>query len=129
MTLTTLCKEAHSNAVEKGFYEGKNSERSFAELCMLVVTEISEAVESQRSGKNQPSQYDMCYYADHADFNDKDVCKTFKENVKDSLGDEIADAVIRIADLCGYMGIDLESHVKAKMKYNSTREKLHGKKY
>lgn len=129
MTLTTLSKEAHDNAVAKGFYDGKNKDRSFAELVMLVVTELSEAVEADRNHVRNPTQYEVSYYADHADFTDHDVIVGFKATVKDSIGDEIADSIIRIGDLCGYMGIDLESHVKAKMKYNTTREPLHGKKY
>lgn len=42
---------------------------------------------------------------------------------------EIADAVIRIADLCGNLGIDLEAHVAAKMEYNKYRPHKHGKAY
>ena len=38
-------------------------------------------------------------------------------------------AVIRIADLCGYLNIDLESHIKAKMRYNESRPYKHGKEY
>jgi hypothetical protein len=32
-------------------------------------------------------------------------------------------------DLAAFKGIDLEQHIKAKMRYNSMREKMHGKKY
>lgn len=129
MTLTTLCKEAHDNAVAKGFYDGTNANRSLAELLMLVVTELGEAVEAHRKGIKNPTQYEACYYAEHADFTHPDTIEGFREHIKDTLPDEISDAVIRIGDLCGYLGIDLESHVKAKMKYNATREPLHGKKY
>jgi NTP pyrophosphatase (non-canonical NTP hydrolase) len=53
----------------------------------------------------------------------------FAKDVKDTFEDELADAVIRIADLCGYLNIDLESHIKAKMRYNETRPHKHGKEY
>lgn len=36
------------------------------------------------------------------------------------------EAVIRIADLCGYMGIDLEGVIREKMEYNATRPYKHG---
>lgn len=40
---------------------------------------------------------------------------------------ELADAVIRIADLCGHMGIDLDDIVRRKMDYNDKRPYKHGK--
>lgn len=42
---------------------------------------------------------------------------------------ELADTVIRIADLCGYCDIDLEATIEEKMKYNETRPYKHGKKF
>ena len=53
----------------------------------------------------------------------------FEALVKDSVEDEIADAFIRLFDLCGFYGIDIEAHIKAKMAYNATRPAKHGKKY
>jgi NTP pyrophosphatase (non-canonical NTP hydrolase) len=43
--------------------------------------------------------------------------------------EEIADAIIRLCDIAGIYGIDLDWHVKAKMAYNETRPRLHGKSY
>jgi NTP pyrophosphatase (non-canonical NTP hydrolase) len=43
--------------------------------------------------------------------------------------DELADIMIRVMALAAYKGINLESHIKAKMRYNSLREYKHGKKY
>ncbi len=43
--------------------------------------------------------------------------------------DEAADMMIRVMDLASYLGIDLDAHVKAKMRYNSLRPIKHGKKY
>ena len=42
---------------------------------------------------------------------------------------ELADAVIRIADLCGHLGIDLEAAIALKMDYNETRPFKHGKRF
>jgi NTP pyrophosphatase (non-canonical NTP hydrolase) len=49
--------------------------------------------------------------------------------VKDTFEDELADAAIRIFDLAHSKGIDLQKHIEAKMRYNATREHMHGKKY
>ncbi len=43
--------------------------------------------------------------------------------------DKYTDVMIRVMDLANYKGIDLEFHVKAKMRYNSLRPYKHGKKY
>ena len=32
-------------------------------------------------------------------------------------------------DLAAFEGVDLEKHIKAKMRFNSLREHKHGKKY
>ena len=53
----------------------------------------------------------------------------YKDLVKGSFEEEMADIVIRVMDLCAFKNIDLEAHVKAKMRYNSLREYKHGKKY
>lgn len=42
---------------------------------------------------------------------------------------ELADVMIRCLDLSAYLGIDIEGHIKAKMRYNSLREYKHGKRY
>ncbi len=43
--------------------------------------------------------------------------------------DELADAVIRIFDLCGGLGIDLQKQIEWKTEYNKGRKKKHGKRY
>jgi hypothetical protein len=37
--------------------------------------------------------------------------------------------LIRTMDLAAFKGIDLESHIEAKMNRNSLREQKHGKNY
>ena len=41
---------------------------------------------------------------------------------------ELADTVIRIADLCGELELDLEEALRTKMKFNQTRPYRHGNK-
>ena len=42
---------------------------------------------------------------------------------------ELADAVIRIADLCGQLGLDLTQALELKMNYNASRPFKHGKNF
>lgn len=54
--LNKLAAEAHANAVEKGFWEGKPSNEHF--LC-LVISELMEAVEADRgSHRNRRANVD-----------------------------------------------------------------------
>ncbi len=116
MTLNELSRAAHSAAVAKGFYE---RERGFPELAMLVVTEIAEAVEADRNNEWTPC-------SPPCDGLEPD---TFETLYKDTVEDEIADIFIRLFDLCGFYGIDIDGHVAAKMAYNATRPPKHGKAY
>lgn len=48
---------------------------------------------------------------------------------KDTFEDELADVFIRLMDLCGYFGIDIQKQVEWKHTYNQTRPFKHGKAY
>lgn len=112
----------HKANVEKGFWE---EERNVGEMLMLVTSELSEALEAHRSGKLTPHYLDTRLHSQ----DDKEFAEGFKESVKDTFHDEIADAVIRLMDMAAGLGIDLDFHVAMKTRYNSTREKRHGKAY
>jgi NTP pyrophosphatase (non-canonical NTP hydrolase) len=104
-SIAEYCDEAHSMAVEKGWYKEK---RKVPELLCLVHSEISEALEHYRDGN-------MCTFVG-------------LDKKPDGFGIELADAVIRIFDLCGYFKIDLQRAIDIKMKYNKTRGYRHGNK-
>lgn len=56
------------------------------------------------------------------------LCK-YRSRKPEGVAVELADAVIRIADLCGYLGIDLDTVISEKMAYNETRPFKHGKRF
>lgn len=129
--LNNAANQIHTAARNKGFWD---SERETGTLLMLCVSELSEALEADRKDKfANLARFDemMARVQDYKrdDFRiDKEILY-FQENVKDTFEDEIADTVIRILDLCGARGIDLERHIDLKLKYNLTRERMHGKNY
>ena len=128
-SLNQLRDEIHANAKEKGFCDSK---KEVVTMLMLIVSELAEALEADKTG-------DFC------DFSKYEECKkemdvgirtseeiekyAFEKYIKNTFEDELADVIIRTLSICGYLGIDIERNVLAKMKYNKTREKMHSKKY
>ena len=96
-------KEAHEVAVSHGFYDGHEPGRNIGEALCLIHSEISEALDGHR--KDIPK-------GDHG-----------------WIGEELADAVIRIWDLCEYLNIDIADEVNKKHEINKSRPYKHGKKY
>lgn len=128
MKLKELMTEIHEDNVKKGFWENKETKNT-GELLMLCVSELSEALEAHRKEKfanivqfNQDRQTTP-FHEESA------TIQAFKDNIKDTFEDEIADTVIRLFDLCEGFGIDLETHIRLKIEYNKTRPYKHGKLY
>jgi len=97
--------EIYETAKAKGFWEdGWN--RNKGEMVMLIITELSEAVEAHRKDrKSLTSSFEnaMLAYKDwdkDSEGYKKQWLHNFQLWVKDSVEDEIADAVIRILDYC-----------------------------
>lgn len=157
MEIKELIKKAHDNAGSKGFYhekeyscagfekcdhkiftcnENKNCgeyipivsvrkiDKNIGELLMLIVSELGEALEADRKGT-----YPLYELFQSEIDEGKPFQEAFKNHIEDTLHDELADAVIRICDMCGYLNIDLEKHIELKMKYNEIREHKHREKY
>jgi NTP pyrophosphatase (non-canonical NTP hydrolase) len=130
MNINNLIELSHSTAKEKGFWD---SERNIPELLMLVVSELSEGLEALRKEhKSNPDTVSSLYnsYLEEPYPMDAETFKTeFQNHVKNSFEDEIADTVIRLFDLCGGLGIDLETHILLKINYNKLRGYKHGKTF
>lgn len=116
-------ESAHDNACIKGFWDNRRlleavaaahsdlGLHSFAvnstalAALALVTSEISEAAEAIRHG-NKPDDKIPQFSGAEA---------------------ELADAIIRIMDLAGGMGWNVAEAIAAKVSFNSTRPRLHGK--
>jgi NTP pyrophosphatase (non-canonical NTP hydrolase) len=131
-------------------------QRSFAELLMLVVSECAEALEDWRNGYevDKPRWQVTSRTPDAPTANleahgDRMRLRTASETREVSLNNvddrellrghgwytkpigipsELADIIIRILDISGAYGVDIEDAVRTKMEFNETREVRHGGK-
>ena len=92
--MNELAKEIAAWRDKKGFV---TNWENMPEKLMLVVTELSEAMEAYR-------------HYDHKEFET-----------------EIADTFIRLFDICGSINLDIETAIKEKMEVNKQRPFKHGK--
>lgn len=107
MTINEFANEVHKNAVEHGWWE---TERTFPEIAALIHSEISEALEEYRDGRQAAEIY------------------LGNSGKPEGIPIELADAIIRIFDYCAFVGIDIEAALKCKHEYNKSRQYRHGGK-
>jgi hypothetical protein len=105
-TIEELTILVHKIAREKGWWD---SIREAGTMHMLMVSEIAEATEEARKGSAP------IYYNPNSSKPEGELI-------------ELADAVIRIMDYCGFLGWNLQKAIELKIKYNETRDYKHGGK-
>ena len=95
-TLNRYAKDCHQRSVAKGFWDEAHTVWHYL---MLAFGELHEAIEADRLGKwakLDPDTIDTLQRIEGAPY-----AQTFLREVKDTVEDEIADAVIRLLDLLG----------------------------
>lgn len=141
MKISQAVNRAHDIALKHGWWDKEKLEPTqFGTLIALVHSELSEALEESRNGRSTNETYYECnmkpksieMYCEYpkeefcgAPEKDRAKCKNAKPC---GIPSELADAVIRIFDICGHYNIDLERIIEEKMNYNETRPYKHGGK-
>lgn len=109
--INDLAKEIHANAVNKGFYDKPTS---VAERIALMHSELSEALEADRGNRYcSENIFGVRGWASDSKFKE-----AYDMAVKGTVEEEMADIIIRVLDFCAHKNIDIEQHVKAKMRYD-----------
>lgn len=99
--LNNLAKEIHENAVANGWYEGM---RSTNELLFLVKSEMFESFEAFRGNKYTNKVHALPILEELVHHKHLDTY-SFKNEIKDTFEDEIADIFIRSLDMAAYKGV------------------------
>lgn len=105
MTIKDLINKSTEVARAKGWGET----RTFGDLISLMHSELSEALEEFRQGRD----YTEIYYTD---------------GKPEGIPIELADCIIRIAHFCGEYDVDLTNAIMIKVAYNERRSFRHGGK-
>lgn len=110
-TLNNWRDAIHEYAIDKGWWDvSYAASRNFGDLIALVHTELSEAYEEWRNG-HKP---DEAYYRE--------------DGKPEGIPSELMDVLIRVLDMCGFFGIDVDKFIEEKHRFNLTREYRHGGK-
>lgn len=132
--LNTLATEVFEANAAKGFWD---RERPLTETTMLIVTELAEAVEEERAGnagvyyRDVPSN-EVVLVGDtyvNQDGLVRTKPRTSAPLKPEGVDVELIDSLIRLLDLLGSRGTDVDGLLRQKLAFNASRPRRHGKGY
>jgi len=114
----TLSKQIYEANKEKGFHDEVLSDKHYL---TLVISELMEAIEADRKGK-RADIIKYYYYMDNEPEPQKEISfpTIFNTYIKDTVEDELADAVIRLLDFAGTKNFDLSDMAHTVSTFNNT---------
>lgn len=132
--LNDLARKVHEVASQHGFWgdglsprAGGTPTRNFGELLALVHSEVSEALEEYRNGHD----YNETYYKGvetGADWPGDYPPNSLMSWKPCGIPTELADIILRVLDLCGAYGINIDRALREKHEHNKLRPPRHGGK-
>lgn len=116
INLNELRDRAYKTACEHGFHD---KELSNEHCFCLIISELMEAVEADRKGKHADRESFKSSYEDEEPHDDVNFKYCFEKYIKGTVEEELADACIRLFDLCGLRKIDINDFTE-EMIYEAT---------
>lgn len=92
-------RNIHADNRAKGFW---NQERNEREALALIVCEMAEAIEQHRLGNLVSPDKVIDTWRSYESDGDEKYILAYRNNIKESTEEELADVLIRVADLCGF---------------------------
>ena len=119
MNLNELRDRAYNTAKEHGWHDKEYSDEHWL---MLIITEIAEAVQSDRKNLHADIAKFKEWQGNRLPLSEETRTRRFKENfdayIKNTVEDELADVVIRCLDLAGLHGWDLQNATENQLNNN-----------
>lgn len=118
--INRLVRRAHATAMKKGFYED-------AGLLKGVCGRFLKTFSNIKTVKNLLVVKRLALIHEEVSEALRELRK--KDYVPEKFAEELADICIRVFDLAGWLGIDLEMAILDKMKKNEDRPHKHDKEF
>lgn len=137
MTIGALTKQSYENSRDHGFWDEPETAETIPSKLALIMSEMAEALESYRDPASDqmvkvPAEVVAALVMQNSPHMSANEALAKLDSIWDKwqrkpkgFDIELADGLIRIFDLAGAKGIDLESAVRRKAEYNKGRPFKH----
>jgi uncharacterized protein YabN with tetrapyrrole methylase and pyrophosphatase domain len=124
--INELAKKIHAEAKEKGFWDRQMEKPA---VLMMVITELSEAVEADREGRKIDADA-LDVLSDDCWIEFTTMSRSiYRSKIKDTFEAELCDALMRLLDAMAFYNVDADRIIKNAIEYNKLRPSKNGKKY